>query len=65
MNMAPNHHNSENDNIYHGYFPFLKNDSSHKEFFDMGRSFGDISNWEKTGCPLYEKTPWTDSFQEG
>jgi isopenicillin N synthase-like dioxygenase len=43
IKMAPRHHNEKNENIFHGYFPFIKNDSSHKEFFDMGRSIDDIS----------------------
>ena len=29
-------HNSENSNIYRGLHPFVDNDESHKELFDMG-----------------------------
>ena len=61
MKMAPNHFNSENKNIYHGYFPFLPSDVSHKEFYDMPRPLEDISDWEREGCPLYEFIPWVDS----
>ena len=32
----PKHLNNKNENIYRGWFPFLDNDISHKEFFDMG-----------------------------
>ena len=28
--------NPENANKFHGLFPFIDNDPSHKEFFDMG-----------------------------
>jgi len=31
------HLNPNNLNIYRGFFPFLDNDMSHKEFIDMGR----------------------------
>ena len=64
--MSPRHFNKENQNIYHGYFPFIENDKSHKEFLDMGRpNFEDISEWEKNGCPLYEANPWTEKFKNG
>ena len=66
MRMAPKHFNPENNNIYHGYFPFIENDISHKEFLDQGRpNFEEISEWERNGCPLYEKNPWTEIFDEG
>jgi isopenicillin N synthase-like dioxygenase len=66
MRMAPKHFNQENSNRFHGYFPFLENDISHKEFIDCGRPcFEDISEWEKNGCPLYEENPWTANFVSG
>ena len=66
IQMAPKHFNAENTNMFHGYFPFIENDVSHKEFIDCGRPrFEDISNWERNGCPLYEENPWTDKFREG
>ena len=58
MRLAPKHFNSENENIYHGYFPFLQNDPSLKEFYDMARPFKDISDFERAGCKLYEENPW-------
>lgn len=52
------HFGPGNRNIYHGYFPFLDNDPSHKEFYDMGRPYKDYSAWERKGCDLYEPSPW-------
>ena len=59
MAMALKHFAPANQNIYHGYFPFIQGDPSHKEIYDMARPFEDITTWEKGGCPLYEPTPWT------
>ena len=64
MQMALKHFNGRNKNIYHGYFPFLDSDPSHKEFYDMGRPIGDISDWEAKGCPLYEPNPWFEGSTE-
>lgn len=33
--MKLKHFNRDNKNIYRGFFPFLDNDPSHKEFYDM------------------------------
>ena len=65
MKMAPKHLNSENKNIYHGYFPFIEGDPSHKEFYDMPRPLEDISKWEREGCPLYEFIPWIENDENG
>lgn len=62
--MAPKHFNPENSNSMHGYFPFLENDTSFKEFYDMARPLSDISDWERKGCPLYEEQRWVDSNGE-
>jgi len=59
--MAPRHINPESKNIYRGYFPFFDNDPSYKEILDFGRPLDDISEWERAGCPLYEKNPEIDS----
>lgn len=64
MQMALKQFNPGNKNIFHGYFPFLDSDVSHKEFFDMGRPVHDISQWEMEGCPLYEPTPWIQNATE-
>ena len=50
-------HNPENKNIYRGLSPFIDNDESHKEFFDMGVSMDEISDEERKH-PLYEETPF-------
>ena len=58
MKLALNHYNRKNKNIYHGYFPFLKNDVAHKEFYQLGRPLSDYSEWERKDCPFYHDTPW-------
>ncbi|VVU95535.1 2OG-Fe(II) oxygenase superfamily [seawater metagenome] len=59
-------HNSSNSNIYRGMAPFLDNDESHKEIFDMGLPLSEISESEKK-YPLYEDTPFPkgNSFYKG
>ena len=60
--MALKHFCQENDNIYQGYFPFLKNDVSHKEMIDWIRpNFNNSSAWELENCPLYHENPWLSS----
>ena len=48
--------NPENTNGYHGFFPFIDNDPSHKEFFDMGSPYEEADENERT-CYLVEDTP--------
>ena len=50
-------YNPENNNIYRGMAPFIDNDESHKEFFDMGISMNQIEKEERINI-LYEKTPF-------
>ena len=38
------HHNNENPNKYRGLAPFLDNDPSHKELFDMGLPYKYVSD---------------------
>ena len=59
-------HNQENKNIFRGLSPFIDNDESHKELFDMGLPLKDISDKEKVN-PLYEETPFptNNSFYDG
>jgi hypothetical protein len=52
------HFKLENPNLYRGYFPFIDNDPSHKEMFDIGRPLSDIGEEEKLSCILYEENPW-------
>lgn len=53
LKMSPRHFVKGNESRYRGYFPFLQDDTSHKEFYDMTRPISDISEWEQNGCPLY------------
>ena len=48
--------NSENQNRLHGFFPFIDNDTSHKEFFDMGAPIEEADEVELTKY-LVEDTP--------
>jgi len=59
-------HNPNNTNIYRGLSPFLDNDESHKELFDMGIPLENISEEERK-YPLYEETPFPtgNSFYDG
>lgn len=50
-------YNSENNNIYRGMAPFIDNDESHKEFFDMGISLDQVDKEERINI-LYEETPF-------
>ena len=52
----PNHLNKENKNIYRGWFPFMDNDPSHKEFFDMGLPLREYSHEHKL-FPIVEDNP--------
>lgn len=58
MKLAPKHYASENKNIYQGFFPLEKKDDAHKEFYQLGMDYGDVSKWERDGCALYEPVPW-------
>jgi len=51
------HHNRDNPNYYRGLAPFVNNDPSHKELFDMGGSIALVSEEEKQ-YPLVEETPF-------
>ena len=58
------HFNQKNTNIYRGFFPFLDNDVSHKEMYDMCRPLSDYTEEERKSCPLYEETPWVQNDPE-
>ena len=47
----------KNNNIYRGIAPFFDNNEAHKEFFDMGRRYEDVSDSEKK-YPIVEPTPF-------
>mmetsp|Transcript_31357 Transcript_31357/g.38880 ORF Transcript_31357/g.38880 Transcript_31357/m.38880 type:complete len:158 (-) Transcript_31357:535-1008(-) len=50
-------YNAENSNRYRGYVPFIDNDPSHKEMFDMGCDTATMSE-EESRYPLTEATPF-------
>ena len=56
------HHNSENKNKFRGLVPFLDNDPSHKELFDMGLPYHLHSEEEKQ-YSLVEVTPFPQRSQ--
>ena len=58
------HFNPENENRVLGYFPFIANDKSHKEIFDVGRPFADFSSEELEAFTGYEETPWLKNDTE-
>ena len=41
------HHNKQNSNMYRGLAPFMDNDESHKEVFDIGMPYEMVSEEEK------------------
>lgn len=55
--------NAENPNIYRGLAPFIDNDPSHVEIFDMGMDYEDLTEEEKE-YSLHETTPWPDYDDE-
>ena len=57
------HHNKENKNIYRGLAPFVDNDESHKELFDMGYPYELLSE-EAKKYPLQEETPFPSGTPE-
>lgn len=54
--------NPENSNMFHGLFPFIDNDASHKEFFDMGAPYDEADEFERTQL-LVEDTRMPDGPQ--
>ena len=48
--------NPANPNRFHGMFPLLDNDVSHKEFMDMGSPIEEADEVERTKY-LVEETP--------
>ena len=56
--LCPKHFNSQNENILRGFSPFIPNDPSHKEFYDMSHNPSDIEADELKKGMLYEETPW-------
>ena len=52
-----NHFRGENKNLYRGLAPFIDNDPSHKELYEIGLDWAKVSDDEKR-YPLHEETPW-------
>jgi isopenicillin N synthase-like dioxygenase len=53
-------HNPDNLNIFRGLAPFVDNDPSHKELYDMGCDIDIVSEEERQYC-LYERTPFPEA----
>ncbi len=54
------HFETQNQNLYRGFAPFIDNDPSHKELYEMGLEWSKVSDEEKQ-YPLHETTPWPDT----
>lgn len=52
-----NHFRKENKNLYRGLAPFIDNDPSHKELYEIGLDWAQVSEEERR-YPLHEETPW-------
>lgn len=57
--MLKNHFHAENKNYYRGYAPFIANDPSHKELYEVGLDMKHVSD-EEQRYPLHEETPWPE-----
>ncbi len=52
-----NHFHKENPNYYRGFAPFIPNDPSYKELYEIGLDMDKVSEDEKI-YSLHEDTPW-------
>ena len=57
--MHKNHFCSENKNTYRGIAPFVPNDPSHKEFYEVGLNFSEVSEKESNFL-IHEETPFPE-----
>lgn len=55
--LGQKHHYEHSKNYYRGLAPFMNNDISHKELFDMGLEYSKVSDFEKQ-FSLHEETPF-------
>ena len=55
--LATKSFNSENTNVYRGYFPLDAQNSSYKEGFEMAEELSK-EQCSRIGFPLYEPNPW-------
>lgn len=56
--------NPANKNVYRGLAPFIDNDPSHVEIYDMGMDFDKVSPNEQEYM-IHEETPWPTWSEEG
>jgi isopenicillin N synthase-like dioxygenase len=56
--------NKDNENRYRGLAPFIDNDPSHVEIYDMGLDFDKVSP-EEQEYTIHEATPWPTWSEEG
>ena len=56
--------NPENKNVYRGLAPFIDNDPSHVEIYDMGLDYDVVTPGEKEYY-IHEETPWPTWSEEG
>lgn len=56
--------NPENPNVYRGLAPFIDNDPSHVEIYDMGMDFDQVSA-EEQEYQIHEQTPWPTWREDG
>ena len=61
--MARKQYNKDSYNIYRGIVPFIDNDPSHKEFYEVGLDYDQVSKSEKK-YPLQEPTPFPPSDKD-
>ena len=52
-----NHFLKDNQNFYRGFAPFIANDPSYKELYEIGLDLSKVSDKEKE-FSLHEDTPW-------
>ena len=68
IKLHKNHFNKENPNFYRGFAPFIANDPSFKELYEIGLDYSKVSEDEQI-YSLHEETPWPecegcDKFKE-
>lgn len=63
--LKPKHFNDANPQRLRGFFPFIPNDPSHKEFYDMAHRLEDLEPEELKKGILYEESPWLTNDVEG
>ena len=56
--------NNVNPNVYRGLAPFIDNDPSHVEIYDMGFDYDKVSPNEQEYM-IHEPTPWPTWSEEG